>query len=286
MFQILSKYGVYLKEDEKCLLNSAFAFKQLPDIFDIAKLFTLLDSLSEPEHAQNIFNSEWERKIYRKLGDFIKNHNLTIKECFNLFDENKSGLINKEEFGSALEGLQVDISERELSVLISLADVNKNGLISLNEFAKKFWEAYSFENLKYEDDLVLTKEQELEFYKAILKKMKENTIYPTLEQAFKILAERGLGFVTLMDLQSGLLRHFQISLPKQKLLLLFKFIDQDEDGIISLKDFTQFYRDFDLEINKNIRQFSKTADLQYQIFEHMFITLKQRNVNSFLIILI
>lgn len=36
------------------------------------------------------YTVEWERRIFKKIGDYLKKNNLTIHQCFNLIDEDKS----------------------------------------------------------------------------------------------------------------------------------------------------------------------------------------------------
>ena len=278
-YRVLRKHGIHLKEEDKNLLNAAFGFRQLPIIFDINKLFNLFETFTEATKSEaNMYTLEWERKIYKKLGDYIKRNNISITECFGAFDINKSGYITKGEFGNALNSLSIDISERELSILISLADLTQTNKISLRQFAKKFWEAYAFESLNVEEDYRMTKEEQVKMLAGVCKKIKDNKAVG-VEKAFSTLDRKGLGFLTLMDLQIGLPRLYSLSLSKERLLLLFKFMDYDDDGVIKLSDFNRFISSTDTQINtKAMEMVSHPHSLDYEIYEHLFKVLQQKHL--------
>jgi calmodulin len=59
-----------------------------------------------------------------------------IKECFDTFDADKSGHIDKAEIGKVCEALGVDASGAEIDELIKQADADGDGKISYKEFKK------------------------------------------------------------------------------------------------------------------------------------------------------
>jgi hypothetical protein len=36
------------------------------------------------------YTIEWQRRIFRKIGEYLRRHNVTIQKCFNLIDEDHS----------------------------------------------------------------------------------------------------------------------------------------------------------------------------------------------------
>jgi hypothetical protein len=48
------------------------------------------------------FTVEWQRRVFRKIGEFLRRHNVTIQQCFNLIDEDGSQTVSLEELRQAL----------------------------------------------------------------------------------------------------------------------------------------------------------------------------------------
>lgn len=82
-FTILDKFGLNLKEDEKAVVTSAFAYPSRPHMLDIHKLFNVFDSFTEAMTLQQMATSlEWKQAVVRKIANHLKRHNLTIMDCF------------------------------------------------------------------------------------------------------------------------------------------------------------------------------------------------------------
>ena len=61
---------------------------------------------------------EWQRRIFKKIGEYLRKNNFTIHKCFNLIDEDNSQSISIAELKNAIIRFQLDISDRELEVFM------------------------------------------------------------------------------------------------------------------------------------------------------------------------
>lgn len=80
--------------------------------------------------------------------------------------------------------------------------------------------------------------------------------------------------MTLKDIQSSLPQHFDISLKREEVLKLFKEMDKDKDGIVTYKEFENFYNeDFDSRL-KDVEKEKNAVSMQYEIFDHLIKVLQ------------
>lgn len=70
-------------------------------------------------------------KFIKRLND---NQLKELKECFDLFDSDKSGHISSSEFKNVLQALNIKISDVELKNLIKSIDKDNSGQIDFQEF--------------------------------------------------------------------------------------------------------------------------------------------------------
>lgn len=68
--------------------------------------------------------------MFKKIGEYLKSHNLTIHKCFNLIDEDSSQTVSIEELKQALIRFQLSISDKELKVFMQRLDEDKKGYIT------------------------------------------------------------------------------------------------------------------------------------------------------------
>ncbi len=97
------------------------------------------------------------------------------------------------------------------------------------------------------------------------------------QEAFSKM-DKGVGFLTVKDIQASLPKLFNISLKREDFLKLFKEIDTDKDGLIKYKEFEDFYnKDYDQTL-KNIEKEKEKISVQYEIFDHLIKVLQQKSL--------
>jgi len=90
--QTLTKYGVTLSEKENSLISSVFGLaKQDRDKLDYAKLDAAFEGVQQQLYAQESqYTVEWERRIFKQIGDYLMRLNISIHECFSMIDTDDS----------------------------------------------------------------------------------------------------------------------------------------------------------------------------------------------------
>ena len=182
----------------------------------------------------------------------------------------------------ALLQLGAGISERDASILVSDIDEAKTGTISLNAFLRNFWSVYSVsigtEDDESEQTVMGRKREQVRFIHAVLKQIKSKKEDLTCERAFAALDRKKLSFLTLSDLQGGLAQVFELVLPLKRAIKLFRFIDVDSNGLIKLNEFRAFWNFNAVEAMRRIESQRRSEQLQYEVFDHLVKTLKNRGI--------
>lgn len=76
--------------------------------------------------------AEFVTLMARKMNNTDKD--AEIKEAFNVFDKDGSGKISKDELRSIMKSLGEDLTDEEITQMISEADTNGDGEIDYEEF--------------------------------------------------------------------------------------------------------------------------------------------------------
>jgi len=284
-YKLLTKFGVVLSEDEKGVLNSAFGYTALPNMLDTHKLMNMLESLPTAETSKKQqYTLEWERKIYRKLGNFLKSHVLTIQESLGK-NAGPGGLIAVDEFGKNLRELNIGLNEKEIAMLLQVAKGTAEGKINIKKFAKQFYETYLLDAETATAEK-MTKEDETALILRVIRKMKEKPGY-NHAKAFAELDKKQVGFLTVTGLQFGLPEIFDIHLTREQLLVVLRYMDNNDDGMVTISEFTKFYNDYEQMLaenakNKdhNVSKNSTEISLE-EIFDSLLVTLKEKNLSLF-----
>lgn len=255
-YRLLSTYGVRLKENEKILLNSSFANKKKKDYFDTEMLYLSIERVAGEAGAFKSVEGEdmeyWETQILKKVANRLRSMNLTLEKAFEEIDSNKYGLVQKVDFKQLLLSLQIDLSQRDIDLILKrLATKQNPNLISLKEFRQRFWACF-FEGKSQLHPLNIDNRSR-QIAAMFLHKIKFDLQMP-LTDAWDKLDRGKLGIVRLNDLKDFLV---EIGMPinKQDLGFLFNLIDGGADGEIDQYEFAEFWNlnlpaDFELRKQK------------------------------------
>ena len=90
---------------------------------------------------------------------------------------------------------------------------------------------------------------------------------------------KGIGFLTLQDMQTQMPNLFGVSLKREEFLKLFKEIDQDKDGLVKYVELEGFFnKDYEITL-MNIEHEREKINTQYEIFDHMMRVLNQKSLS-------
>lgn len=150
-----------------------------------------------------------------------------------------------EELKAALIRFQINLTDKEIKVFLQRLDEDKKGYISQSQFMKKFWAAYTYDDLFANDDTAAMRGTMTagsnQRQQGISDRMKKNKMFSAIQQKLKMVStaqeafrnmDKGVGFLTVKDIIAQMPALFGISLKRDEFLKLFKEIDSDKDGIV------------------------------------------------------
>jgi Ca2+-binding EF-hand superfamily protein len=95
-----------------------------------------------------------------------------------------------------------------------------------------------------------------------------------VQEAFTKLDSHGIGYLTLMNFQANFSKHFDLSLKKDEVRLLFQEIDSDENGIVQYAEFEQFYAEEYIRKAEALAKDREVHNTQNEIFDHLLKMIK------------
>ena len=141
LYGVLHSFKAYLSEEEKRIMNTAFELREDNNLLDMQKFMKVIESIPiEPQEKGVQYSLNWERKIYKRIGDYLKKKGKTLADTFNDLSEN--GYISQQMLASRLKEFQVNLSDNEIDALLSLLTEKGEKPITIKSFIQKFYAAY------------------------------------------------------------------------------------------------------------------------------------------------
>jgi Ca2+-binding EF-hand superfamily protein len=147
-FGQLAEYGVALSEQEKALISQVFGLEAARDKLDYLKLDQAFEGEQQQLYAlEEFYTVEWERRIFKKIGEYLKRQNHSIQHCFDLIDDDGSGTISLEELKRALVRFDLRLTDKQVKIFLDRLGEPGKGYISREAFIKRFWSAYTYDDV-------------------------------------------------------------------------------------------------------------------------------------------
>ena len=102
---------------------------------EISRVFLLFSSLLFSSFSP--LNQLTAKKVEKKLAGIMYNKFANVQDAFRLFDEDKSGSVNYEEFRSILDHYGLSTSDSEFAELVKSYDHDGDGKIAYSEFNER-----------------------------------------------------------------------------------------------------------------------------------------------------
>lgn len=98
-FRLLVANGVLLNEHEKALICTVFGMKNNnSDKLDYERLDNAFEGVQQQLYLQEVqYTSEWECRLFKRMGNYLMENNKSISECFDLIDTDDSQTISFDE---------------------------------------------------------------------------------------------------------------------------------------------------------------------------------------------
>ena len=198
--------------------------------------------------SESQYTVQWERRIFKMIGQYLMQQNISIHECFAMIDTDDSRTVSLQELENAITRFDLGLNNKQIKSFLERLDPGATKYITQQEFIQRFWSAYTYDDVFEEDALskddLLTglngvqmpatqamtshninaanqkiksqldmKVQSFRMFKAVQKRMKETM---DVQRAFHVLDTNQVGFLTLRDFQINLSKHFNLSLKAKE----------------------------------------------------------------------
>ena len=103
-----------LSEQAKALLSQVFAIEGAPSKLDYLKLDQAFEGEQQHLYAlEEFYTVEWERRVLKQVGEWLKRENETIDSCFDKIDDDGSKTVSYEELKRAFKRFNISLCDKE-----------------------------------------------------------------------------------------------------------------------------------------------------------------------------
>lgn len=252
---------------------------------EISKILAYFDPRKTGTIDYNIFcekvsqrHESLEEKILQKVRERIKEKNLSARQAFLAFDDNKDGIISASEFIKAFRIMQLGISEEEIGKMLTYFDPTRSDKIDFHIFCDKVTGSPASTqrnaNLSLEEKIL----------ERIRARIQEKNL--SVQQAFVAFDENRDGFITSNEFIKTL-RVMQLGLSEDEILKMLAYFDKNNSGKIDYKVFgekvtrgTETYESAEDKILNKVRQRIKEKGLSIKQAFLAFDENRDGNISS------
>jgi calmodulin len=185
-------------------------------------------------------------RVLSELAEIFQRHRVNLDTAFAAFDRNGDGRISRSEFRDGLQRLSVPVSNQQIEDVIQLM-ANRDGEIEYRDFARQIARAGGSPpsrsskvgtapsispRSRYKRDIPVHIRDELE---SIFRRHNVD-----LQSAFSAFDENSDGVISPQEMRRGL-NALNIDLTANHVEELIRFMDNDGDGRIDYREFSQVF---------------------------------------------
>ena len=161
--------------------------------------------------------------LLKMLKTSAKNNGMSLEGLFKIFDVDSNGDITYKEFKKVMLKINSSVSEASIDKLFTYMDKNDNGKITLEEFQKHFEE---------DDDKA----------DRVIKKLNAMLVKNGMDsdRAFELFDRNHDGVIQFSEFKD-VLRSFDSTLSDEDQKFLYKKLDIDANGKLSMGEFARFF---------------------------------------------
>lgn len=181
--------------------------------------------------------------IIERLKSKIVNGYSSIKQAFLVFDENKSGKVNRKDFKNVIDGFCFRMSEAQFNKLMSVVDPDNKGYVTYQHFFKMFEQTESSESHKWLNSVhksnTAREHKQLEdaqFEELLQKKISDESKMVAI--AFTNFDKEGTGTISKRQL-SKFLERFSVPFSKAQFEKLVARCECNSDGTLNFYKFME-----------------------------------------------
>lgn len=181
-----------------------------------------------------------------KIGKALFALDGSLQEHFSRFDLNKDGVLQRDEFEQALVQLGFSFSDERIAHLMAAVDTDAGNSIDYNEFVT----AFGIQDVKESDALA---KGDVTWQNAVLQQV-SNVFYQHrihIRNAFRMFDPSNSGVISKESFRAGITTFNVVlnsPLSDDQIEELLVYLDSDQDGVISYKEFFDGFRVVDVRI--------------------------------------
>ena len=99
-------------------------------MFDYVKMDNMFEAIQASYYNKSKFpitlisldehyTKDWECRIFKKMGAYLKSHGMTIHQAFQSIDEDGSGTVSLEELKNAVVRMNLKLNDKELRMFLA-----------------------------------------------------------------------------------------------------------------------------------------------------------------------
>lgn len=87
------------------------------DKLDYEKLDNAFEGVQMALYEQDVqYTSQWEHRLFKRIGNYLMQNNKSIMECFDLIDTDNSQTISFDELKQAINRFGLGLSDKQLNM--------------------------------------------------------------------------------------------------------------------------------------------------------------------------
>jgi len=212
----------------------------------LGQINQMLNKNSENMRSKVVTNQEIVNVLARRLAFYIKENNQPVDFYISKFDRDNNGYLSKAEMRTALNALQIKLTEDEVEDLINYFDINQDGRISVEEFKALISDGVTKELSKQRISSIRTQastgeDAREEVYKFIADYLKKNNT--TIAKFTLDLDADKNGDISRDDFVA-FFKKIGMKIEQRELNALFEGLDPKNTGRVSKKQFIEHITPF------------------------------------------
>ena len=166
----------------------------------------------------------WEERILGMVRTRIREKNLSVREAFSAFDENKDGTITRAEFIETFRVMQLGLKQEEVEKLFHYFDPNRDMKIDYNEFCDKV-EGSGSKSAGFAEEKILN---------LVRGRVREKGL--SLKQTFEAFDDNRDGTISKAEFSKAF-RIMSLGVGEEDVLKLFNYFDPRRTGSVEYQVF-------------------------------------------------
>ncbi|OMJ69796.1 hypothetical protein SteCoe_32381 [Stentor coeruleus] len=183
---------------------------------------TFCDKILQSTQSTPVSKNRWEEQILEKVRKRIREKNLSIRQAFSAFDENKDGMISPSEFIKTFRVMELGLTDDEIESLLSYFNPSKSGNLDYRIFCSKL------------QDVTIGNEEEI--LNRVNGRIKEKNL--SIRDAFRAFDENKDGIISYAEFIKTF-KIMELGISEIDIDKLYNFFDPERTGKIDYRVFCE-----------------------------------------------